>query len=186
MFLPIMANKDNNKHLKIMQANLGRGRIASSELLQEAVNKDVALLLIQEPYTRDGKVCGFGRYSSSFITDDKQGEAPMAYSPAGTSPAERDPDPDPSEGPRASLFSKRWESDPPSSRHHKLAYKFRDRRPCQPDNLVSHPIQPWRLLPFHSPYRPSYFIPPKVLMPIPKHYLPPAIPCIIPRKKSCK
>ncbi|CAB0031907.1 unnamed protein product [Trichogramma brassicae] len=73
--LLIMAS-DQDKVLRIIQANLGREIIASNELLQDATTRGAALLLVQEPYASDGQVCGLGKYANNIITGNEKGEIP--------------------------------------------------------------------------------------------------------------
>ncbi|CAB0044063.1 unnamed protein product [Trichogramma brassicae] len=75
--LLIMAS-DQDKVLRIIQANLGREIIASNELLQDATTRGAALLLVQEPYASDGQVCGLGKYANNIITGNEKGEIPAA------------------------------------------------------------------------------------------------------------
>uniref|UniRef100_A0ABD2XQQ1 Reverse transcriptase domain-containing protein n=1 Tax=Trichogramma kaykai TaxID=54128 RepID=A0ABD2XQQ1_9HYME len=57
---------------------MGRGATASSEIIEEAVNKKIPILLIQEPYTRGSEVVGLGKYSNSIITGNNKDETPWA------------------------------------------------------------------------------------------------------------
>lgn len=55
-----MANPHQGAELRIAQINLGRGKIASADLLQEAEENKYDLALIQEPYVWDERVLGLG------------------------------------------------------------------------------------------------------------------------------
>ena len=43
-----------------LQINLGRGRAATNSLLKTMEEERAEVILIQEPYVRDGKVVGLG------------------------------------------------------------------------------------------------------------------------------
>lgn len=46
--------------VKIAQANLGRGKIATKEMLEYCVKNEIGIALIQEPYVRQNKIEGYG------------------------------------------------------------------------------------------------------------------------------
>lgn len=55
--------------LQIFQHNLGRGRAASGELLQQSLQQKARVLLLQEPSTiRQTVVCGLGTTSNRILT----------------------------------------------------------------------------------------------------------------------
>lgn len=50
--------------LFVLQHNLGKGKVATAELRQEAQNRRASILLIQEPWTVRNVVCGIGTLSN--------------------------------------------------------------------------------------------------------------------------
>ena len=64
--------------IRIYQANLGRGRNATSELLNVALQEKAQVLLIQEPYTHENRVSGFQSHSNTVIACNKEDEKPWA------------------------------------------------------------------------------------------------------------
>lgn len=69
---------DRRTKVTILQANLGRGRNATDEILQVANELNSPLLLIQEPYTNGSSVVGFGKYTNIVLTGNKPDEKPWA------------------------------------------------------------------------------------------------------------
>ena len=76
--VPIYSTMASRAQVKILQANLQRKRIASTELLDKALRENATALLIQEPYTYLNKVANFGRYDNKVITGNKVDEQPWA------------------------------------------------------------------------------------------------------------
>lgn len=68
----------NTAIMNILQANLGRGRIATNEVLQRAQGMESSILLIQEPHVDKNVVVGFGRYSNCVLTGNREDESPWA------------------------------------------------------------------------------------------------------------
>lgn len=64
--------------LKIIQVNLGRGRIATAEALELAKVKQVPILLIQEPYSVCFRASGLGTYTNQIISGNRDDEPPWA------------------------------------------------------------------------------------------------------------
>ncbi|CAB0034406.1 unnamed protein product [Trichogramma brassicae] len=62
--------------MRIAQANLGRSRLASDELVVSAVGEGFDVLLIAEPYTHKGRACALGSSSHVVITGQKGDETP--------------------------------------------------------------------------------------------------------------
>ena len=52
-------NKDPNR-IRIGQINLARSQVATDEIQQLATTNRIDVLLVQEPYTHQGRVVGFG------------------------------------------------------------------------------------------------------------------------------
>lgn len=64
--------------LRIMQVNLGRGKIATAEAIQLAHKNKVPIMLVQEPYTYCYQVSTFGKYSNQILTGNRENETPWA------------------------------------------------------------------------------------------------------------
>lgn len=64
--------------VKVIQANLGRGRDATDELRELALDSDASILLIQEPYVYKNESTGLGRYTNQVLFTKKHDEPPWA------------------------------------------------------------------------------------------------------------
>lgn len=72
---PIM---DRIKQVKVIQANLGRSKLASSEIIERAHEAKVPILLLQEPYTYNNQVASLGKYTNCIINGNQPNEIPWA------------------------------------------------------------------------------------------------------------
>lgn len=70
------SGEDGN--LRLLQVNLGKGKIATAEALELDNEIKVPLLLIQEPYSYCFKVSGLGTYSNQILTGNEPHETPWA------------------------------------------------------------------------------------------------------------
>ncbi|XP_023243248.1 uncharacterized protein LOC111641344 [Centruroides sculpturatus] len=74
--LSINSNYDvNSSHLRILQINMQRSKVASSLALKTANDLDINLLIIQEPYTLNNKIVSFGGWR---ILTTRNGEKPKS------------------------------------------------------------------------------------------------------------
>lgn len=68
-----------DKHdLRILQVNLGRGRVATAEAVELAYKTKAPIMLIQEPYTFCFRASGLGTYSNQILTGNGDKEVPWA------------------------------------------------------------------------------------------------------------
>ena len=65
--------------VKIGQVNLGRGKLATDDLLSEVSERGLDIVLIQEPHvTKSGTLPGLGSAPLRVITGNSSGEKPAA------------------------------------------------------------------------------------------------------------
>lgn len=65
-------------NIVILQANLGRSRLATDEILVCAHTAGSPILLVQEPYARENVVAGMGKYRNRIITGNRADEYPWS------------------------------------------------------------------------------------------------------------
>lgn len=56
------AKKSRGVEMKVLQLNMAKSKLATANLCQLIAEGGVDVALIQEPYTRESKVCGFPRH----------------------------------------------------------------------------------------------------------------------------
>ena len=61
----------NKTELKFMQRNARRARLVTPEIREIAEQKEIDVLLIQEPYQRNNKIEGYGG-SAKIVADEKE------------------------------------------------------------------------------------------------------------------
>lgn len=70
---------DKRTGIKIIQANLGRSKLATNEIVERAHEIKAPILLLQEPYAYNNQIAALGKYTNTIITaNDPDQERPWA------------------------------------------------------------------------------------------------------------